>query len=244
MDRKKEIGRIERISGCYRSERLTGANELYHIAVRDSLIPKEGGRSALELGCGKGLWTKILCERHNSVDVVDGSDDLLENVMEENKNCRAVLKIHRALVEDYIDAAVQKWQYIYMTFFLEHLLDPVVVLKKIKACLEDDGCLFAAGPNAESVHRVIALRMGIIQSITQLSDNDKLVGHRRVYTSQLLRKQIVEAGFRIIEERGVGLKPVSLDQMEEWSPELVNAFCESDDLAPENAAYLTIKAAP
>ena len=243
MNSKKELERIEKISSGYRSESLEGANELYHISVLDSLIPEKGGRSVLEIGCGKGLWTKVLCERYDSVDVVDGSNELLEKVMKENSGCRAELKAHGALVEDFIAAAGQTWQHIYMTFILEHLLDPVVVLKGIKSCMEIGGCLFIAVPNAASLHRIIALRMGMIESITRLSESDTLVGHRRVYTAQLLRAQVLEAGLNIVEERGIGLKPLSLGQMEDCPPELANAFCRSGDLTPGNAAYLTMKAA-
>ena len=242
MTDKTELDRLENISGNYESEKLAGANELYHIYVRDSLIPQEGGESALELGCGKGLWTKVLCERYDSVDIVDGSGALLEKVLLENRNCRANVKTHEALVEDFIQAADSKWQHIYMTFLLEHLHDPVTALRKIKDRLSGDGCLFVAVPNADSLHRIIALRMGMIESTGQLSENDKLVGHRRIYTLKLLREQLTAANFRITEEKTVGLKPLNLGQMEDWSDELVKAFCKSGDLTPDNGAYITMKA--
>ena len=242
MKKNNEIKRLEKISGCYNSEGLDGVNERYHLQVRDSLIPKDGCVSALELGCGKGLWSKVLCSRYDIVDIVDGSGELLEKVRSENSGCRAEVSIHKELVEDFIYSAQRKWQHIYMTFLLEHVIDPVALLAEVKKLLEENGCLFAAVPNAESLHRIIAYRMGIIECVGQLSDNDVLVGHRRIYSIDILRSQLLEAGYTISEERTVGLKPLSLGQMKEWPCELVEAFCESADLSPQHGAYITIKA--
>jgi len=242
MNENRELERLERISSCYESEKLAGANELYHIQVRDTLIPREGGASALELGCGKGLWTRVLCERYERVDIVDGSESLLEKVRCENENRRAEITTHRRLVEDFIRSTTMKWQHIYMTFLLEHVENPVSLLREIGNRLAEDGRLFVAVPNAESVHRVIAYRMGLIDRVDQLSENDKLVGHRRIYTVALLRNQLLDAGFSILEENTVGLKPLSLGQMEGWPRELVRAFCESGDLVGNHGAYITMKA--
>lgn len=241
MVNKTELGRIEELGSAYNDEALAGINELYHIFLRDSIIPEYGGRSALELGCGKGLWTKLLCERYDSVDVVDGADALLKQVTSRNINCKAKLTGHLALVENFKPDLGEKWEHIYMTFLLEHLLDPVSVLKKIKNYLHKDGRIFLAVPNANSVHRVVAFRMGLIKNISELSDNDKRVGHRRVYTVELLRSQVNKAGLKIVREKLVGLKPLSLKQMMDLSQEVIWAFCMSGDLAGNNAAYLAIE---
>jgi len=241
MVNKTELGRVEELGFVYNDEALAGVNELYHICLRDSIIPECGGQSALELGCGKGLWTKLLCERYNSVDVVDGSGGLLKQVTSRNINCKAKLIGHLALVEDFKPDLGKKWEHIYITFLLEHLLDPVSVLKKIKDYLHKNGRIFLAVPNANSVHRVIAFRAGLIKNISELSDNDKRVGHRHVYTLKLLRSQVNKAGLTIVSEKFLGLKPLSLKQMMDLSQEVIWAFCTSGDLAGNNAAYIAME---
>lgn len=72
--REKEKERISDIAKVYFSEDLLGPNEQYYLTLRDLLIPHYGGESALELGCGNSLWTKVLCPRYEFVDVVEGSD--------------------------------------------------------------------------------------------------------------------------------------------------------------------------
>lgn len=242
MNRDDERSRIDAVAIHYTSDALSGANERYHIAVRDALIPREGGKSALELGCGKGLWTTVLCERYDRVDIVDGSRELLDTVCAANTGSRASITAHHALVEDFVAEAGGRWDHIYMTFILEHLDEPIGVLGDIGRLLTEDGVLFVAAPNALSVHRMIAVIMGMIEHPGELSDNDRLVGHRRIYTPELLRNQLTEAGFGIVSLETVTLKPLSLKQMESWSDELVQAMCESGDLAPWHGAYIIARA--
>lgn len=237
----EELKNVQRMAPVYGSDALAGANEQYHLYLRDSVIPEEGGRSALEVGCGKGLWTEVLCERYDTVDVVEGSEELLAQVVERCRGRRAKLTTHGVLVEDFAPAEGRTWQHVYMTFLLEHLADPVSVLRRMKHWLAEDGSLFLAVPNANSVHRVIAVRMGLIRTADELSDNDRRVGHRRVYTPGLLRSQVEQAGFEVAEEKPIGLKVVSLRQMETWAPELVAGFCASGDLAGAHAAYIAMR---
>lgn len=242
--RKKEKERISDIAKVYFSEELLGLNEQYHLTLRDLLIPRYGGKSALELGCGNGLWTKVLCQRYGFVDVVDGSEQLIKNLENQvNINVKERLRTYCELVENFTKEAVgKKWQHIYAIFLLEHIKDPTQLLIDIKSHLEHKGKLFIAVPNADSVHRVIAYRAGLINTTEELSKNDKKVGHRRVYTRDLLIYQLQSAGFNIIEEKNIGLKPVSLKQMKDYSDTVVKAFCEAGDLVPQNSAYLAIVA--
>lgn len=243
MRNGKELDRLQRIAAVYHSERLAGANEQYHVYLRDTLIPEDGGRSALELGCGKGLWTRALGDRYDAVDVIDGSRELLDEVAANYGDRRAKLTTHAGLVEDFEPAPGEVWQHVYVTFLLEHVVDPVAALEHIKRFLDKDGRLFIAVPNADSVHRVVAVRMGLIETTDQLSDNDRRVGHRRVYTPQLLRSQLASSGYTILQEHPIGLKPVTLKQMETWPEEMVWAFCASGDLCPANSAYIAVEAA-
>lgn len=239
----QELARLDRIASMYHSESLAGANEQYHIELRDSVIPAGGGDSALELGCGKGLWTRVLCQRYERLDVVDGSAELLADVA---RSCagRARLTTHTALAEDFLLAASETWQHIYMTFLLEHVEEPVELLRLARSRLAENGRLFVAVPNADSVHRILALRAGLIASTTELSENDLRVGHRRVYTQALLREQLSRAGLRITLETPVGLKPLTLKQLEGLPDRVIAALCASGDLVPANSAYLVAEAAP
>ncbi len=235
-----EQNRLREISKVYHSEQLGGVNETYHLYLRDQLIPAEGGTSALELGCGNGSWSRVLCQRYAELDIVDGSEDLLAFVKEECAGGQAVIRTHAQLVEEFLEQVTRGWQDIYMTFLLEHLVDPITCLRAACRLLEENGRMFLAVPNADSVHRILAVRAGIIQHQTNLSDSDKLVDHRRIYTRALLHEHIETAGLRITAEKAIGLKPLTLNQLSPLPENVVDALCLSGDLAPANAAYLAV----
>lgn len=238
-----ERSRLKRIAAVYNSESLAGVNEQYHTYLRDVIIPSSGGRSALEVGCGKGLWTAILCTLYDRLDVVDGSSELVAEVIQRCTQ-HAHLTAHVAMAEEFFIRSSDTWQHIYMTFLLEHLEDPVSVLRMVHTHLDQDGILFVAVPNADSVHRVLALRAGLVRSTSELSDQDVIVGHRRVYTRDLLREHLHQAGLQIVEEKSIGLKPLTLKQLEVLPASVIAALCGSGDLVPCNAAYLTAVARP
>ena len=232
--------KLDEIAPEYRSENLLGLNDLYHLEMRDRIIPREGGVSALEFGCGAGGWTRVLCERYETVDVVEGSRTLLGQLRVGKYEQK--LSRHHSLLEDFSPSVGKRWQHVFMTFLLEHLTDPVAALRKIGGLIETGGSLFLAVPNANSIHRVISTRAGITKSTNQLSENDLRVGHLRVYTIELLRSQVKEAGFSIDKEWSIGLKPLTLGQLENLSPQVGAALAASGDLAPEFSAYIGVQA--
>ena len=67
------------------------------------------------------------------------------------------------------------------------------------------------------------------------------VGHRRVYTRELLLQHVGDAGFSIEEEWAIGLKPFTLAQMSQL-PEAVGVeLASGGDLAPEYCAYIGLR---
>jgi 2-polyprenyl-3-methyl-5-hydroxy-6-metoxy-1,4-benzoquinol methylase len=231
---------LDSVASLYKSSTLLGLNELYHLAIRDAMIPESGEASALEIGCGGGSWTPILCDRYVAVDVVEGSQKLLDDLL---STCSADnLTTHLGLVEELAEQSGSSWDHVFMTFLMEHLVEPVEVLSKIKSLISSEGSLFIAVPNANSLHRVLAFRMGLIDCTTELSANDHQVGHRRVYTRELLHEHVTAAGFSIAQEWAIGLKPFTLSQMEGLPSEVGAELANCGDLVPENCAYLGLRA--
>jgi 2-polyprenyl-3-methyl-5-hydroxy-6-metoxy-1,4-benzoquinol methylase len=233
---------LDIIAPLYYSEALGGLNEFYHIAVRDALLGGTAANAALELGCGSGQYTERLVELYARVDVVDGSLELLDKVVGRLGH-PPHLHAHHSMAEVFLESTQREWDHIYLTFLLEHLENPISVMKAIKARLAPSGRVFIAVPNSRSVHRVLAHRSGLISSTEELSDNDVAVGHRRVYHADLLRDHLHAAGLRVLREQGVGLKPASLAQLRDLPQAVQAVLASSGDLSPGHAAYICVEAA-
>ena len=96
-------------------------------------------------------------------------------------------------------------------------------------------------PNAESLHRRIGVQMGLLQKINELNDQDKLLGHRRVFTLSELTDDALKAGYTIKEVHGFMIKLVSHRQMKDWSRTLLDAcFSVSLSLPPEMCSNIAV----
>lgn len=126
---------------------------------------------------------------------------------------------------------------------LEHVIDPVDILKRCGTWLNDGGRILAAVPNSESLHRQAAVLMGMLSSTKQLNATDEKNGHRRVYDLKALKNDFHDAGLKIIKTGGYWLKPLSNGQIEAtWNYDMVNAFLKLGEKYPEIAGEIYIVA--
>lgn len=186
------------------------------------------GESVLELGCADGRMTKWLARDFKKVTAVDASSTFIKEVQEKVNSPH--VQFICSFFEDY--SPNEEFDIIVMTNILEHVDDPILILKKAKKWLRQDGKIFIVVPNANSIHRMIGVKMGMIDHTDSLNNQDIMLGHKRVYTLKLLKKHIIKAGFLIERTGGCMIKPLSNRQIEEnWSNELIDAFFDiSDDL--------------
>ena len=183
---------------------------------------------ALELGCADGVMTQKLCNDFKSLTVIDGSEIFLQQVRQKVRANNLFL-VHSLFEEFYTD---KKFNTIFMSHILEHLDDPIALLIKSKDWLAHGGRLLIAVPNADSIHRIVGVKLGMLPTKGSLNEQDVILGHKRVYTPKLLKRHVRRAGFKIVHFGGIMIKPLSNRQIEDrWSDKLIDAFFAiSDDL--------------
>lgn len=176
------------------------------------------GDIALELGPAVGQMTKYLINDFETLHVVEGSKNLLDQIPDYSN----IVK-HHCFFEEF--DAIIKYDTIIMSHVLEHIENPMQVLKKFKNFLNPSGVLLISVPNAKSIHRLVAEDMKLIDSIYTLNARDHELGHYRVYDMESLKNDVVIAGYHILDEGGVFLKPISNKQIEEsWTKEMIESF--------------------
>ncbi len=199
-----------------------------------TLLPFFKGTLALELGPASGYMTKQLVNHFESLHLVEGSQKLLDEIPAYSN----VVK-HHTLFEDF--ETDLKFDTIVMSHVLEHISDPVYILKKIYGWLKPGGVLLVSVPNAKSLHRLVAVQMGLLSSEYELNSRDVELGHYRVYDKALLESHVKEASFTVLESGGYFLKPVSNGQIEtNWNPEMINGFYKVGKFFQENCAEIFV----
>ena len=227
----QELHRVSSLSNWYLKEQLDFDKRLIRYRY-ETIKPKLVGKSCLELGPAEGEMTQFLINDFPELTVVEGSSELLAKIPE-YKNIK---KIH-GLFEEF--EPEQLFDTIILEHVLEHVEDPVALLTRIKRWLAADGKLFIGVPNGNSIHRLAAVKMGILDRPCQLNSRDHALGHRRVYTPETLRKDIEQARFATLEIGGVYFKPVSNSQIQEsWTEEMIQGFFELGKDFPDFAAEI------
>jgi 2-polyprenyl-3-methyl-5-hydroxy-6-metoxy-1,4-benzoquinol methylase len=128
-----------------------------------------------------------------------------------------------------------------MSHVLEHISDPVYILRKIIGWLKPGAVLLVSVPNAKSIHRLVAVQMGLLSSEYELNSRDLELGHYRVYDKKQLLEHAKEAGFSILESGGYFLKPVSNGQIENnWNQEMIDGFYKVGKYFQDNCAEIFV----
>lgn len=171
------------------------------------------GGSALELGCSDGYMTEMICNLVDRLNVVDGSELFLLKAKERAEVKKiANVNFNFSLFEEF--QTEQKYDYVVASYILEHVLDPVEVMKMAHRVLKDDGLLFIVVPNANALSRQLAMHMGFYSNLKELTENDLNHGHRRVYDRVDLNRDIEKAGFINVSQGGIMLKILADFQMD------------------------------
>ena len=168
------------------------------------------GGNGLELGCSDGYMTEMLAARLDKLDVVDGSHRFLE---EASKRKLDNVTFRHSLFEEFRTEA--KYDYVFASYIMEHVLDPIAVLKMAQSVLNPEGLLMIVVPNARALSRQLALHMGLLKDLKELTENDAHHGHRRVYDRLALNRDIQAAGFENVSQGGIMLKILADFQLDE-----------------------------
>jgi 2-polyprenyl-3-methyl-5-hydroxy-6-metoxy-1,4-benzoquinol methylase len=103
-----------------------------------------------------------------------------------------------------------RYENIVLTHVLEHLDDPVRVLKRINdEWLSDSGRFFLVCPNANAPSRQIAVKMGLISHNAAVTPAEAAHGHRITYSLDTLERDAVAAGLKVIHRSGIFFKALA-----------------------------------
>lgn len=181
-------------------------------AIRTFLPFLKNTGHALELGCGEGFTTEWIAKIVGSLDVVEGSEFFLAMAKARTRNLSNVRFFH-SLFEEFRPTC--SYDYVFALWVLEHVQNPAELLKAVYSFLNPEGVLFVTVPNANALSRQLARHMGLIGDLKDLTENDVRHGHRRVYDRVFLNRELARAGFVLISQSGLMLKPFADFQMDE-----------------------------
>ncbi len=179
--------------------------DVMHPFMIKSFEPFFTNGNLLELGSYKGNFTKRFLPFFNDISCVEASEDA---VTQAKKELDGKVKFYNSLFETVQLPCL--YDNIVLTHVLEHIDDPVLVLKRINdEWLSDKGRFFLVCPNANAPSRQIAVKMGLISHNSAITPAEAEHGHRITYTLDTLERDATAAGLKVIHRSGIFFKALA-----------------------------------
>lgn len=174
-------------------------------------IKKIKPQNLLEIGCGNAPLFIDLPD--NASTVIEPSRIFAQNAKLAIRN-RSNVTVHECLIEDFI-ADAEIFDMIIASCVLHEVPNALKFLSSIHRLCIDNTILHINVPNARSLHRLLAVAMGLISNPFETSETQQLMQQRPIpYDLQSLKLEVEQAGFNIIDQGGIFLKPFTHKQMQ------------------------------
>jgi 2-polyprenyl-3-methyl-5-hydroxy-6-metoxy-1,4-benzoquinol methylase len=179
--------------------------DVMHYYMLRSFTPFFRPGNLLELGSFKGDFTKRLLPYFNDITCLEASDEAIEIA---KASYGGKLKFVHGLFEE--TELTEKYDNIILTHVLEHIDNPVALLKKINnEWLSDTGRFFLVCPNANAPSRQIAVKMGLISHNAAITGAEAEHGHRITYSLDTLERDAKAAGLNVVYRTGIFFKALA-----------------------------------
>ena len=162
------------------------------------------GDSVLEMGCFEGDFTKYLASHYKEVHVLEASEALTG--FAKDRLPKNVSFTVATFEEAYLE---EKYDGIFIVHTLEHLDEPIEILKKTQNWLNPGGRVVIAVPNASAPSRQIAAKMGILEHNAGITESEWKQGHRVTYSMDTLYDHARKSGYTVIRSGGVFFKTLA-----------------------------------
>jgi 2-polyprenyl-3-methyl-5-hydroxy-6-metoxy-1,4-benzoquinol methylase len=214
--------------------------DVLHPYMIRSFIPffKEG--SLLELGSFEGEFTKRFVPHFSDITCVEASDAAIE--IAKGKLGSQVQFVHSLFEEVTLP---RKYDNIVLTHVLEHLDDPIGVMKRINdEWLSDNGRFFLVCPNANAPSRQIAVKMGLITHNSAITPAEAEHGHRITYSLDTLERDAAAAGLNVVHRSGIFFKALANFQWDRLlntdiiSPQYIEGCYQLGQIYPDLCASI------
>jgi 2-polyprenyl-3-methyl-5-hydroxy-6-metoxy-1,4-benzoquinol methylase len=201
------------------------------------------GERVLELGCATGLMTAELAARAARVTAVDRSEAYLDRA---RRRGLPGVRFVEARLEDagWEEEVGPGFDHVLACNLIHELPDPLDALTRAAGLLGAGGVMHVSVQNPRSIHRLVAMEMGLIDDASDISGRGHRYATLRIWDVDQLIELAWDAGLRVVAREGVMLKPLPNDMMAALPEDVLDGFERAARHLPDNCAmtYLVLRA--
>lgn len=214
------------------------------------LITKMAPRIVVEVGCGLSpLFVpaqrgEIAFERW--IVVEPAGDFVAAAQTQATGDQRIAIAESRAEEADWSALLPEAPSLIVISSLLHELAEPQRLLQTAAAIADAGSVVHANVPNADSLHRQLAVDMGLMDSVDAKSARNVALDQPHVFNREAFHRLFDAAGFDVFESGGYLLKPFAHAQMEAIMPvlgaDVLDGLFAMGQRMPELAAEIFVNA--
>jgi hypothetical protein len=201
-------------------------------------------RTIVEIGCGNSLVSEQYYGLGGDWDkwiIVEPADKFFELAVLKNLPKTTVIKGFFEKIASKIEIFPEV---IICSGLLHEVPDANKLCCSITATMNKSTVLHVNVPNSNSLHRLLAKSMGLIDELTELSERNHRLVQPRVFDLKSLSNLLADNGLRAINEGGHFVKPFTHKQMEKMAPilgqKIMSGLYELGKNQPEIASEIFI----
>lgn len=177
-----------------------------------ALLARLAPRRVLEVGCGTDALFRHWRDFDRFVVVEPGALFAAKARRDADGDPRI------EVVEDFAETAAprlrhQAFDLVLVSGLLHEVPDPGALLHALRPLCDERTWVHVNVPNARSLHRLLALEMGLIGALHDISERQKALQQPRTFDLDSLRALCTGCGFDAVEAGSYFVKPFSHAQM-------------------------------
>lgn len=201
---------IEAYQGAYSASSFEVIQAQYRKRLLLELLDTHQPKRILEVGCG---WDTIAnsWQGFDHLCIIEPGSEFAEKARQDTAE-NSKISVVQHFLED-ADLQAGDYDLILLSSLLHEVPDVEAFMLSAKALCSADTLVHVNVPNAKSMHRLLALEMGLIDTLYAPSELQKTFNQPRIFDLQSLKTLADLTGFEVVSEGSFFMKPFTHAQM-------------------------------
>tara|TARA_B100001059_G_scaffold115694_1_gene116020 strand:+ start:4005 stop:4733 length:729 start_codon:yes stop_codon:yes gene_type:complete len=210
-----------------------------------SIIDKINPQNILEIGCGlETVATEF--KNFKSFHIVEPTELFYQKLLKDINGINNIFT-YKCLIEEF--KYDDTFDFIIASSLLHEIEDLSIFFQKIKSLSNPKTVIYCNVPNKNSLHRQLALKMGIIDQIDEFSESNIKYQTKRIFDLSELQKLASNNDFHVLDSGSYFIKPFTHSQMQQMmntkilNMNILNGLYELSDIIPSlgSEIFITFK---